>query len=63
MKIKKSKLDYIYNTLDYIDKFLKVSLDFIDEDQIEYTRDMIFKIEKSLKYLDSVNKGGIDYGI
>lgn len=57
MKIKKSKLDYIYNTLDYIDKFLKVSLDFIDEDQIEYTRDMIFKIEKSLKYLDSVNKG------
>lgn len=57
MKIKKSKLDYIYNTLDYIDDFLKVSLDFIDEDQIEYTRDMIFKIEKSLKYLDSVNKG------
>lgn len=57
MKIKKSKLDYIYNTLDYIDGFLKVSLDFIDEDQIEYTRDMISKIEKSLKYLDSVNKG------
>lgn len=56
MKIKKSKLDYIYNTLDYIDDFLKVSLGFIDEDQIEYTRDMIFKIEKSLKYLDSVNK-------
>lgn len=57
MKIKKSKLDYIYNTLDYIDGFLKVSLDFIDEDQIEYTRDMISKIEKSLKYLDSVNRG------
>ena len=49
MKIKKSKLDYIYNTLDYIDDFLKVSLDFIDEDQIEYTRDMIFKIEKIFK--------------
>ena len=57
MKIKKSKLNYIYDTLCDIDDFLIVSIDFIDDDQIEYIREMRSKIDNSLKYLDKVNKG------
>lgn len=57
MKIKKSKLDYIYEVLCEIDGFLITSLDFIDDDQIKYARKMISKIDISLKYLDEINKG------
>ena len=57
MKIRKTKLDYIYETLDEVDGFLVNSLDFIDEYQLEYVRELLTRIEKSLKYIDSVNKG------
>lgn len=59
MKIKKSNLDYIYETLDEVDGFLVNSLDFLDEDQFVYVIELSSRIEKSLKYLDSINKGGI----
>lgn len=58
MKIKKSKLDYIYKVLCEIDGFLITSLDFIDDDQVKYAREMISKIDISLKYLDSINNKG-----
>lgn len=57
MKIKKSKLDYIYNTLYDIEGFLLMSLGFIDDYQIEYVEKMLSNIDNSLKYLDKVNKG------
>lgn len=57
MKIKKSNLDYIYETLYEVDGFLVNSLDFLDEDQFVYVMELSSRIEKSLKYLDGINKG------
>lgn len=57
MKIKKSNLDYIYNTLYDIEGFLLMSLGFIDDYQIEYVEKMLSNIDNSLKFLDRVNKG------
>ena len=57
MKIKKSNLDYIYETLYEVDGFLVNSLDFLDEDQFVYVMELSSRVEKSLKYLNSVNKG------
>ena len=57
MKIKKSNLDYIYETLYEVDGFLVNSLDFLDEYQFVYVMELSSRIEKSLKYLDGINKG------
>ena len=57
MKIKKSNLDYIYETLYEVDGFLVNSLDFLDDDQFAYVMELSSRVEKSLKYLNSVNKG------
>ena len=57
MKIKKSNLDSIYETLYEVNGFLVNSLDFLDEDQFVYVIELSSRIEKSLKYLDSINKG------
>ena len=57
MKIKKSNLDSIYETLYEVNGFLVNSLDFLDEDQFVYLIELSSRIEKSLKYLDSINKG------
>ena len=57
MKIKKSNLDYIYETLYEANGYLVNSLDFLDDDQFAYVMELSSRIEKSLKYLDSINKG------
>ena len=57
MKIKKSNLDSIYETLYEVNGFLVNSLDFLDEDQFVYVIELSSRIEKSLKYLDSIYKG------
>ena len=57
MKIKKSNLDYIYETLYEANGYLVNSLDFLDEDQFVYVMELSSRVEKSLKYLNSVNKG------
>ena len=57
MKIKKSNLDSIYETLYEVNGFLVNSLDFLDEDQFVYVIELSSRIEKSLKYLDSINNG------
>lgn len=62
MKIKKSNLVSIYEELYEVNGFLVNSLDFLDEDQFVYVIELSSRIEKSLKYLDSINnKGGIEY--
>ena len=57
MKIKKSNLDSIYETLYEVNGFLVNSLDFLDEDQFVYVIELSSRIENSLKYLDSIYKG------
>ena len=57
MKIKKSNLDSIYETLYEVNGFLVNSLDFLDEDQFVYVIELSSRIEKSLIYLDSIYKG------
>ena len=57
MKIKKSNLDYIYETLYEANGYLVNSLDFLDDDQFAYVMELSSRVEKSLKYLNSVNKG------
>lgn len=58
MKIKKSNLDSIYETLYEVNGFLVNSLDFLDEDQFVYVIELSSRIEKSLKYLDSITIRG-----
>ncbi len=57
MKIKKSNLNFIYEALYEVNGFLVNSLDFLDEDQFVYVIELSSRIEKSLKYLDKINKG------
>ena len=54
MKIKKSNLKYIYDTLFDVDGFLRVSLGYLDEDQIDFIEELISKIDKSLELLNEI---------
>ena len=52
MRIKKSDLLDVRDNLDEALDFLYVFLDFADDDQLEYTRNLIDKIRNSRDLLD-----------
>lgn len=54
MRIKKSDLLDIRDNLDEALDFLNVFLYFVDDDQIEYTNNLIDKIRNSRDLLDKI---------
>lgn len=56
MKVKKSDLKDVYELLEELSGFFTSSLDFIDDDQIEYVRNIGNKIDKSLKVIKNTIK-------